>query len=260
MSDERKYKTVQGLVRGLRLLYELNRLNGGGSIAELSERTGLHRTTTRRLLETLQSEGLVRLSESDKSYWLERRVRDLSDGYRDEHWISSVVAPLLSELQQQVRWPTDLTTLDVDAMIVRETTHRFSPVSFHRAMVGRRIPLLFSASGKAYIAYSDSAEREALISLLAQKEDAEGERARDKEFVERLVNTTRQQGYGSNHGEWSPEKNFGAIALPIKSEEKLYGCLNLVFLRSTLSPEAAAYRYLDEMKRTIAKILVNIES
>jgi IclR family mhp operon transcriptional activator len=48
---------------------------------------------------------------------------------------------------REVLWPTDISTLDVDAMVVRETTHRFSRLSFHRAMVGRRLPLLLTASG-----------------------------------------------------------------------------------------------------------------
>ncbi|MFC6671504.1 helix-turn-helix domain-containing protein [Marinobacterium aestuariivivens] len=93
MTDDSKYKTVQGLVRGLDVLYALNRLDGGASIADLSSQTGLHRTTVRRLLETLIGEGYVRRSESYESYWLERRVRDLSEGYRDEQWISSLAAP-----------------------------------------------------------------------------------------------------------------------------------------------------------------------
>jgi IclR family mhp operon transcriptional activator len=31
-----------------------------------------------------------------------------------------------------------VTTPDGDAMIIRETTHRFGPPSFHRSMIGRR--------------------------------------------------------------------------------------------------------------------------
>ena len=54
------YKTVRGLSRGLALLNALNRLDGGASPTRLAELTGLHRTTVRRLLETLQDEGYVR--------------------------------------------------------------------------------------------------------------------------------------------------------------------------------------------------------
>ncbi len=114
---------------------------------------GLHRTTVRRLLETLQGrEGYVRRSPSDDSFRLTIKVRQLSEGFRDEQWISALAAPLLGDLLREVVWPTDVSTLDVDAMVVRENTHRFSRLSFHRAMVGRRLPLLKTASGLTWLA------------------------------------------------------------------------------------------------------------
>lgn len=49
-------------------------------------------------------------------------MRQLSEGFRDEQWISALAAPLLGDLLREVVWPTDVSTLDVDAMVVRETT------------------------------------------------------------------------------------------------------------------------------------------
>lgn len=75
------------------------------------------------------------------------KVRQLSEGFRDEEWISAPAAPPLGDLLREVVWPTDVSTLDVDAMVVRETTHRFSRLSFHRAMVGRRLTWLENRLG-----------------------------------------------------------------------------------------------------------------
>jgi len=48
------YRHVQGLSRGLAILRAINRSpNGWITIAELAALTGLHRTTVRRMLETL---------------------------------------------------------------------------------------------------------------------------------------------------------------------------------------------------------------
>lgn len=44
--------------RGLLLLKLLNKFDGGATPGLLAEFSGLHRTTVRRLLETLQEEGL----------------------------------------------------------------------------------------------------------------------------------------------------------------------------------------------------------
>ena len=97
-----RYRTVQGLSRGLALLHAINRSPGGwASIAELSGRTGLHRTTVRRMLETLQDEGYVRRSDSDDSYRLTHKIRQLSDGFTDDEWISEIANPVLGELLGQ---------------------------------------------------------------------------------------------------------------------------------------------------------------
>ncbi len=101
------YKTVRGLSRGLLLLKLLNKFDGGATPGLLAEFSGLHRTTVRRLLETLQEEGFVRRSRSDDSFRLTINVRQLSDGFRDEHWISALATPLLGELLREVQWPTD---------------------------------------------------------------------------------------------------------------------------------------------------------
>lgn len=54
-------------LRGLLLLKLLNKFDGGATPGLLAEFGGLHRTTVRRLLETLQEEGFVRRSRSDDS-------------------------------------------------------------------------------------------------------------------------------------------------------------------------------------------------
>lgn len=145
------------------LLNMLNRLDGGASVGLLAELSGLHRTTVRRM-ETLQERwGYVRRN-ADDSFRLTIKVRQLSEGFRDEQWISALAAPLL-RLLREVIWPTDVSTLDVDAMVVRETTHRFSRLSFHRAMVGRRLPLLKTASGLTWLAFCPENERQELIEM-----------------------------------------------------------------------------------------------
>lgn len=217
------YKTVRGLSRGLLLLKLLNKFDGGATPGLLAEFSGLHRTTVRRLLETLQEEGFVRRSRSDDSFRLTINVRQLSDGFRDEHWISALATPLLGELLREVQWPTDITTLDVDAMVVRETTHRFSRLSFHRAMVGRRLPLLLTASGLTWLAFAPDAERDAIVSMLAARPEAEYQLAREPERLAAILARTRQNGYGENFRGWRQEEKIASIAVPVCSQQRVIG-------------------------------------
>lgn len=254
MTQTNGYKNVRGLSRGLALLNVLNRVDGGATVARLAELTKLHRTTVQRLLETLHAEGYVRRSKSDDRYCLNLRVRELSEGYRDEQWISALASPLLGQLLREVVWPTDLCTFDVDAMVVRETTHRFSKLSFHRSMIGRRMPMLQTASGTAYLAFCPQAERDSIIDLLARQTRPDCRLARDRAALDDLLAAVTQRGYGENHMCWTEEPKMAGIALPIRGERGLLGCLGLVYLASAMSTQTAAARYIEPMRRVVRDI------
>lgn len=252
--ESTEYKTVRGLTRGLMLLNMLNRLDGGASVGLLAELSGLHRTTVRRLLETLQDEGYVRRSLSDDSFRLTIKVRQLSEGFRDEQWISALAAPLLGDLLRGVIWPTDVSTLDVDAMVVRETTHRFSRLSFHRAMVGRRLPLLKTASGLTWLAFCPENERQELIEILASRPGEEFQLAREPLKLDAILTRARKDGFGQNYRGWDQEEKIASIAVPIRSEQRVIGCLNLVYMASAMTIEQAAEKHLPALQKVAKQI------
>ncbi|MBN4808553.1 DNA-binding transcriptional regulator [Citrobacter braakii] len=258
--DGTEYKTVRGLTRGLMLLNMLNRLDGGASVGLLAELSGLHRTTVRRLLETLQDEGYVRRSLSDDSFRLTIKVRQLSEGFRDEQWISALAAPLLGDLLREVIWPTDVSTLDVDAMVVRETTHRLSRLSFHRAMVGRRLPLLKTASGLTWLAFSPENERQELIEMLASRPGDEFQLAREPLKLDAILSRARKDGFGQNFRGWDQEEKIASIAVPIRSEQRVIGCLNLVYMASAMTIEQAAEKHLSALQKVAKQIEDGVES
>lgn len=250
-----RYRPIQGLVRGLSILQAINRSPGGwASIADLAAHTGIHRTTVRRMLETLQAEGYVRRSASDDTYRLNHKIRQLSDGFTDDEWISEVANPVLGELLQKLVWPSDLCTIDGDAMLVRETTHRFSPLSFHRAMIRQRLPLLFTAAGRAYLAFCGREERRHLLDLLAGGDDEQAGFARNRVLVEKMLDKVRLQGYATNDGEWNSQQKIAALAVPLRHQGNVLATINVVFLRRAKGLDDAAQAYLPELKAAVAKI------
>jgi len=250
------YRFVQGLSRGLGLLQAINRTaNGCATIAELSTATGLHRTTVRRLLETLQAEGYVRRSRSDDSYRLNQKVRQLSDGFTDDEWISELAAPVLGELLQQLVWPSDLCTIDGDTMLVRETTHRFSPLSFHRAMIRQRMPVLFTAAGRAYLAGCSEDERQQILALIAGGSGPQASFVRNQRpAIDAMLERVQRQGYASNDGEWTEQLKISALALPVRHQNTILASINVVFIRQAMSIPEAVERYLPAMRAAIDKI------
>jgi len=236
-------------------LHVLNKAPAGTlSISELASATQLHRTTVKRLLETLADEGYVRRSLSDNAYGLTLQVRELSEGFTDAEWISQIAAPAMGELLKRVQWPSDLTTLHGSAMQIRESTHRFSALSFRKAMVGKRMPLLLSASGRAYFAACTPARREELVKIMIADGGEQGRLARNPLMVRNLVERVESMGYGTNTEEWIRNSGTHAIALPIRHGGNPIGCLNVVFLKRAISMKEAAERLLPALRETVAQI------
>ena len=89
--DGSPYREVRGLSRGLAVLRALNAMPGGiGSVADVARATSLHRTTVKRLLETLMAEGLVH--HSHRTRHAARHRHDAHHSRRDRRWHASADA------------------------------------------------------------------------------------------------------------------------------------------------------------------------
>ena len=253
--DAALYREERGLSRGLAVLRALNALPGGiGGVAGLARATGLHRTTVKRLLETLRLEGLVHLKDEGTSYALGFEVRRLSEGYVGAEWIDRVAAPAMREHLRALSWPSDLATPDAGFMIVRESTHRVSMLSQHRATIGIRIPMLVSSLGRAWLSWCADEEREATLALLRERADSIGEMARESAYVKRVLRETRKRGYAMNRGEWAAEASVTAIGFPVRIGAHAIGAINLVLQNNAVSDREIAVRYVPLLRRLADEI------
>ena len=263
-SEEAKpaeYQTVQGLVRGLSVLVALNRTAAGAaSVAELSVATKLHRTTVKRLLETLRASGFVRYLPEDNVYRMTFGVQLLSEGFRDEIWLCDVARPIVRGLTEQILWPCSVAMLEKDHMVVRESTHQLSPLSFHTGALGSNLPLLRTAAGRAYLAFCSDDERELLLAMVREKGGVEGQLARDARTVRQMLEQTRERGYAINEGDWIGNGRFGALAVPIIRKKRVLGCLDTVFSKRAIRIADAQVKYVPQMQaaaRAIEKKIGN---
>lgn len=246
MSNDQPYKPVRALNRGLVILQELNRL-GSGRPAELAKAAGIDRTTTYRLLATLAEAGLVRESSDRGDYMLTDRVRTLSEGFTQRDRMTQVVTPSLGALFQKVLWPTDFATFERGAMIIRETTHRFSPYSVHRAMIGQPRPLLNSALGRAALAGSTPVGRNTMIEIARGLiGDGDVSFRRFDEQIDHLLSDFAKRGFAFSVG--GSDGRISAIGIPIATATGIAAAVNLVFFSSAMSVDQAAQRFLEPLR------------
>ncbi len=141
-------------------------------------------------------------------------------------------------------------------MIIRETTHRFSPYSVHRSMIGKSRPTLRTAMGRAVLAAASDKERDLMLRMIAQSNQPDAAEAREAGYIRALVQETQTQGYASAVG--LVDSHIGAIATAIKSPIGVVGALNLVFFRKAMTPSEAAERYLPTMRECVEAIEAQI--
>jgi IclR family mhp operon transcriptional activator len=245
------HRSVRALSRGLALVAELNAA-GPSSAQQLALKTGLNRTTCYRLLQTLQHDGFVTFDDGSALFGLTPRVRTLSDGVSTRDLSSQAALPPMFRLLEEVSWPSDFAVFELGSMMIRESTHAYSPFSVHRSLVGHGRSLVRSALGRAVLGAASPALRREMLEITASFVPEDAALARDRTFINRVVLQTRNDGYASSIGE--TEHGISGIALPIKGTGPVLGSLNIVFFSSAMTPQVAAKRYLRSMKRAVRDI------
>lgn len=249
------YRHCQSLVKGLDLLAVLNRLPAGsGSISELARHTGIHRTTLKRLLETLREEGYVSHDPATNLYRLTFRVQQLSYGFRDTVSLVEVAWPDMRALSKDIIWPSSLVVPEGDEMVIRASTRLYSRLSFHPGMPGRCLPMLSTAAGRAYISYVSDDARNVLLDMLKGRTDEQATMAKDLDQVRAVIQQTRAQGYAVNIGEWEVEPKFGAVAVPLRANSEVLASINLTFLLRAVKEQGSLPKLVTALKLAAERI------
>lgn len=243
------YRDVKSLVRGLRILEALGQ-KGAMKVSALAETTDIDRSSIYRLVNTLESMGYLLRRSEDGAISLTSKMANISDGFRDDDLIAQTITPFIHDLTHTVLWPSDFATFSEGAVTVQVTTHKLSPMSIHRAVVGRHHSLFRSALGRAMLSVMTQKEIDT-ASVVAQLETPNSQYIWDRKAIRKLIADVRKAGYASSVGE--SETNISAIALPLRVRS-VVGAVNVVFFRSAMTPQAAADRYLEPLKACVRKV------
>jgi IclR family mhp operon transcriptional activator len=247
---------VRAFKRGLDVLHEINR-SGGIRAGDVARQLDLPRPTVYRLLETLEELGYVARSASDDRFRVTRRASSLGDGYDPSVVVCQAAAPHLTELSKKLVWPVDLSTYENATMVIQETTHSRSPLSIDRGMIGKRLPMLRTSAGRAYLAACAARERDVIINHLRRIDETDDRPFLEADRLARMIAETSQRGYAiRNEGEFNPKT--ASIAVPIVREEIVFGCISIIWIRSALSIDEAIAEFVAPMRDAAAAIPVSL--
>jgi IclR family mhp operon transcriptional activator len=220
----------------------------GATILELHRRCGIPRPTLYRIVETLCTIGYVQ-RHKDRGYRLTFKVRSLAEGFDDEDWVRDISLPILDELRRKVLWPTELATFEDDSMFLRETTRRDSPLTIDQGRTGLRLPMLTTAHGRCFLAFSEKSVRWQILERLARADPSTGD---SREALERQFAQIRQRGYASRYR--GADTKTGSMAVPVFYREGVLGSIAITFIASALKPDEVARRYLADLRDAARQI------
>ena len=250
-------KRIEALARGLSVLEAL--AAGASSLTELRTRTGIDKATLLRVLKTLDEQGWVHRRLGDSRYHLrtELALRRLPEDPHER--LIERGGPLLGRLSARTGLASDLAVRHGCHMRIIESTRRFTRLPLAQRIIGIEPHMLWSALGRAYLAYCPRQERRELVAELARSRDRRDATAGSSTWVERVVRETRARGYGVREPRYwrhsvSSGEPVSAIALPVTLHDGVIAAINMVWPESALDFGTVATRHLPLLRETAAAL------
>jgi DNA-binding IclR family transcriptional regulator len=174
------------------------------TLQELSERIRMPKTTTFRLVATLERAGfLIRMD--NQQYCLSLKLARLGGLVRGTLSIREIARPVMLQVNEQTQETVTLNTLVGTERMVLEVVDTPSPL-MSMARLGQHQPLFLGAAGRIIMAYMEPGELEKVLKKNAPPDF-------DRAAVDRELARFRRQGYALTRGQRVP--GLTAIAVPL---------------------------------------------
>ncbi|BEH45266.1 IclR family transcriptional regulator [Burkholderia pseudomallei] len=205
---------VPGLERGLRILSEFSAREPVLSAPELSKRIGIPRTTTFRLLQTLEALGFIERANGDRHFRLGIGVLRLGFEYLNSLELTDLGAPVLERLRDAAGLSTHLLIRDRrDVVFVAKAQSNAPMFCSVKVHVGTRLPAHATVHGHVLMG---DLTRDAMRQLYPEKRleaFTEHTPATVDELYERVRHYARL-GYALSEGAF--ESGISAVTAPVR--------------------------------------------
>jgi IclR family mhp operon transcriptional activator len=243
----------RSLSRGLEVLASLNELESA-SVADLLRALRLPRASLYRILETLCTDGFIERGRSDHRYRLTAKVRRLSEGFSDDHYLAAVARPELVAVTRQLRWPVSLGMLSGTDIVVRASTDEQSPLAADRFAVGYRMAVLTTATGLCVLAHLERARREALLDQLSRGSSRAALSVRERAALEGRLRDIRARGF-CTFDRRRQSTDATSIAVPVMDAAgAVRGAVTLRFAKAAVSLPAAVAAFVPALRAAAHRI------
>jgi len=211
-ATESRAKTIQSVDRAAALIKAIADSTHPPTVNELATACGLNRSTTWRLLATLDGHGLIERDPVSQRYSLGYAFLRIAAG-ADVDPLVRRGRPVLEQLAQDTGEATNLAVARRFSLVYVDQVdppHVMAPNWY-----GRTVPLHATSTGKAYLAFLPGEEQEAVLPRRLDRYT--GTTVTDRRRLAQELESVRREGYAVCVGELE-ESLFGASA-PVLSEQ-----------------------------------------
>jgi DNA-binding IclR family transcriptional regulator len=227
---------LQTVFRSLMVLDTLANAPGREwTLAELSGKTGVHKSSMLRILHTLQVAGYVSRDESNRTYRLGPSA--LALGGAAGALIKVIAAPILRELSRQTGETALLHVVSGQLSLCIDKVESNHPVRVTYE-IGRRGPLYAGTSGKTLLAFMGDEEFNSIVETMTFTTFTSKTITDLPRLLEEMA-VTRQRGYSLSFGEL--DEDVSSVGVPVwNSTGTLEAGISLVGPSSRWTEERAA--------------------
>jgi len=206
---------VESLARGLSVLSSFSEQHPTLSLTDISQHLQLNKTTTYRLLTTLETLGYLQRDEKTKLYRPALEVLRLGFVVLSGLEVREVAAPFLRRLVDKVEETVNLAVLDNHEVVYIDRVGSKHMLNVYRP-IGARLPAYCTSTGKSSLAFLPEEELEAALAAISWERRTENTITTPEALKENLA-LVRRRGFSDSNGEMIPE--LRAVAAPVRQND-----------------------------------------
>jgi IclR family acetate operon transcriptional repressor len=185
------------------------------SLQGLAEETGIPKPTLHRMLQQLESAGLLERGADSRQYGTGVRLRKLAENLLLNDTFHGARHGVLRALVHEVGESCNLTALSGSEVIYLDRVETAAPLRFYLHS-GSRVPVHGSASGKLFLAGMTPAQRQRLLAH-APLEAFTPNTLTNLDALEEEIQQVKRQGFAFDNEEFLPGLLCVAVLVPSAS-------------------------------------------
>ncbi|MFZ5969750.1 MAG: IclR family transcriptional regulator [Bacillota bacterium] len=220
MAEKNNENSVRSIQRALQILMCFNWNEREFTLTEITEKINLAKSTTSRLLSTLEMEGFIKKDQRTNRYQLGHNIYYLGQVAKESLDLREISQPIMEEICQATKETINLYLLDKTDRVCFNQVE--SPLAIKRSVrIGERFPIWAGATGRSILANLDEHTWQDMIKEL--KPLTENTVVDPDKFINEL-RQIREKGYAVSVGEKDYE--VGCVAAPIfDASRQVIGCV-----------------------------------